>query len=139
MRTLGVLAPEAIAIEEEVSREPHESLVLLIAHTIRSHNVGKPLFDEGKLAIGIQVSLSTRNVAVRDLAFEIASGGRWDRRVVRENGDNGRGVGSQGDGTIDHVRERIELVNPVLELAMVLLDWRVARLSRCQARTLLGA
>ena len=74
VRTLGILAPEAIAIEEEVSREPHECLVLLVAHTIRSHKVGEPLLDEGKLAIGIQVSRSPRDVAVRELALEIASG-----------------------------------------------------------------
>ena len=34
------------------------------------------------------------------------------------------------------MRERIELVNPVLELAIVLLDWRVARLLRVPGKTI---
>ena len=130
MHTLGILAPEAIAIEEEVSPEPHEGLILLVTHIIWSHKVGKPLLDKGKLVIGIQVSLLPRDVAVSKLmlTIAIASGERWDRRVVRKNGDNGRRMGSQGDGAIDHVREGVELVDPVFKLAIVLLDWRIARL-----------
>ena len=45
-------------------------------------------------------------------------------------------MGSQGDGTIDYVRECVELVDPVFKLAIIFLDWRVVRLSRAPGQTI---